>query len=110
MRTLTGGKIPVVMLACFSAGFVGAQQPTRPDPLVREGVTEKISEHVYVIPDGSVPLVPNIGIIVGCKGTFVVDTGLGARNGQAVLREADRVSSNGGLYRVYRDPEYVGTD
>ncbi len=98
MRTLTGGKIPVVMLVCFSAGLGGAQQPTRPDPLVREGVTEKISEHVYVIPDGSVPLVPNIGIIVGSKGTFVVDTGLGARNGQAVLREADRVSRNGGLY------------
>ena len=39
------------------------------NPIVREGVTETISAHVYVIPDGSVPLVPNVGIIVGTRAT-----------------------------------------
>jgi glyoxylase-like metal-dependent hydrolase (beta-lactamase superfamily II) len=68
------------------------------DPIVREGVTEKISEHVHVIPDASVPLVPNVGIIVGTRGTFVVDTGLGVRNGEAVLREAGKVGKNAELY------------
>ena len=72
--------------------------PPRPDPLVKEGVTEKISEHVYVIPDANVPLVPNVGIIVGTRGTLVIDTGLGARNAQAILREVAKVSRNQELY------------
>jgi hypothetical protein len=28
---------------------------------------------VYVIPDGSVPLVPNVGIVVGRRATLVID-------------------------------------
>src|ERR1700674_368777 len=60
---------------------------TQPPPLVQENKTIKVSEHVYVIPDGRVNLVPNIGIIVGNRATLVVDTGMGLRNGQAVLRE-----------------------
>ena len=72
----------------------GPQQP----PLIKEGVTEKVSEHVYAIPDGSVPLVPNVGIIVGSKGTLVVDTGLGSRNGEAIMREVAKVRKGGDLY------------
>ena len=34
-------------------------------PLVKENATVKISEHVHVIPDGNVGLVPNVGIVVG---------------------------------------------
>jgi glyoxylase-like metal-dependent hydrolase (beta-lactamase superfamily II) len=67
-------------------------------PLVRENVTEKVSDHVYVIPDNSVSMVPNIGIIVGSRGTLVVDTGLGARNGQTVVREMQKVSKTPELY------------
>lgn len=81
----------LAMLGC--AAFA---QPA--NPVVREGVTEKISEHVHVIPDASVPLVPNVGIIVGTRGTFVVDTGLGARNGQAVVREAEKLKRGAELY------------
>ena len=75
-----------------------AQRGPLPPPLIKEGVTEKISDHVYVVPDGSVPLIPNVGIIVGNRGTFVVDTGLGARNGQAIVREVGKVSKNTELY------------
>ena len=53
---------------------------------------------MYVIPDGSVPLVPNVGIIVGSRATLVVDTGLGARNAQTVLRELAKVSRTPDLY------------
>jgi len=67
-------------------------------PLVRENATEKVSDHVYVIPDNSVSMVPNIGIIVGSRGTLVVDTGLGARNGQTVVREMQKVSKTPELY------------
>src|SRR5262249_33365630 len=56
--------------------------------------------HVYVIPDDSVPAVPNVGIIVGTRATLVVDTGLGARNGQTVAREVAKVSKNSELYLV----------
>jgi len=76
------------------------QQATPPTPLIRENVTAKISGHVYVIPDGNVGGVPNVGIIVGSKGTLVVDTGLGPRNGQTVLREVGKISSNAELLVV----------
>ncbi len=81
-------------VACAARPLVA--QPI--NPVVREGVTEKISEHVYLIPDASVPLVPNVGIIVGAKGAFVVDTGLGARNGEAVVREVAKVNRGPALY------------
>jgi glyoxylase-like metal-dependent hydrolase (beta-lactamase superfamily II) len=74
-------------------------QPPRP-PLVREGATQKISPHVYVIPDDSVPLVPNVGIIVGSRATLVVDTGLGPRNAQTVLKETAKVARGKPLYLV----------
>ena len=68
------------------------------NPVVREGVTEKISGHVHVIPDASAPLVPNVGIIVGTRGVFVVDTGLGPKNGEAVMREVAKLGKPAALY------------
>ena len=75
-----------------------AAQGPRPDPLVRENSTQKVSDHVYVIPDNSVPMVPNVGIIVGDRGVLVVDTGLGARNGATILREAQKVAGTKAMY------------
>jgi glyoxylase-like metal-dependent hydrolase (beta-lactamase superfamily II) len=70
-----------------------AQQPaaTAPPSLVRAGVTEKLTDHVWAIPDGSASLVPNVGIIVGEKAVLVVDTGMGARNAETVLKEVAKV-------------------
>jgi glyoxylase-like metal-dependent hydrolase (beta-lactamase superfamily II) len=82
------------------AGGPAAAQASPVPPLVREGVTEKISAHVYEIPDDGVPLVPNVGIVVGSKATLVIDTGLGARNGAAVMRAVAKVSTNSELYLV----------
>lgn len=89
-------------VAAFAGGllFSAAAAQQAADPLVREGATEKLGEHVYVIPDFSTPLVPNVGIVVGSRATLVVDTGLGARNGEAILREVAKVSRNGELYLV----------
>ena len=83
-------------------GLVTSQQPPQnlPDPLVKENATVKLSRYAYVIPDGNVVLVPNIGIVVGTKATLVVDTGMGRRNGEAVMREVARVSKNARLYLV----------
>lgn len=89
----------VVAVGWFASMFAALPAGAQPlNPLVREGVTEKISEHVHVIPDASVPMVPNVGIIVGTRGTLVVDTGLGARNGRTVAREAAKLSRGPELY------------
>jgi glyoxylase-like metal-dependent hydrolase (beta-lactamase superfamily II) len=45
-----------------------------------------------VIPDGRVPLVPNIGIVVGDRAALVVDTGMGPANGARVLEKARRLT------------------
>jgi glyoxylase-like metal-dependent hydrolase (beta-lactamase superfamily II) len=101
---------------CASGVAAKAQQTaplghnqTQPPPLVQEHKTAKVSEHVYVIPDGRVNLVPNIGIIVGNRATLVVDAGMGPRNGQAVLRELAKVSKNSDLYftTTHFHPEHV---
>jgi glyoxylase-like metal-dependent hydrolase (beta-lactamase superfamily II) len=44
---------------------------------------------VFVIADRRVPLVPNVGVIVGERAALVVDAGMGPRNG-VVVREAAR--------------------
>jgi glyoxylase-like metal-dependent hydrolase (beta-lactamase superfamily II) len=82
---------------------------TQPAPLVQENKTVKVSEHVYVIPDGRVNLVPNIGIIVGTRATLIVDAGMGPRNGQAVLRELAKVSKSTELYftTTHFHPEHM---
>ncbi len=82
---------------------------TQPPPLVQENKTIKVSEHVYVIPDGRVNLVPNIGIIVGTRATLIVDAGMGPRNGQTVLRELAKVSKNTDLYftTTHFHPEHM---
>ena len=75
-----------------------AQRGPAPDPLVKEGVTVKLAPHTYEIPDGSVGLVPNVGIVVGSRATLVIDPGLGRRNGETVLREVAKISKNTELY------------
>jgi len=82
---------------------------TQPPPLVQEGKTIKVSEHVYAIPDGRVNLVPNIGIIVGNRATLIVDAGMGPRNGQTVMRELAKVSKNTDLYftTTHFHPEHM---
>ena len=76
------------------ASIAAAQRGPVPDPLVKESATVKLAEHTYVIPDGNVSLVPNVGIVVGSRATLVIDPGLGRRNGETVLREVAKVSRN----------------
>jgi glyoxylase-like metal-dependent hydrolase (beta-lactamase superfamily II) len=97
MRCHSASLLSLVL--ALVAGSVGvAQRGPVADPLVREGVTVKLGPHTYVIPDGNVGLVPNVGIVVGTRATLVIDPGLGRRNGEAVLREVAKVSKNTELY------------
>jgi glyoxylase-like metal-dependent hydrolase (beta-lactamase superfamily II) len=88
----------VTAYASISPAARAQQQAPPRDPLVRENATVKVSEHVYVIPDFDTPGVPNIGMVVGNRATLVIDTGLGVRNGQTVLREATKVSKTAEMY------------
>jgi glyoxylase-like metal-dependent hydrolase (beta-lactamase superfamily II) len=54
-----------------------------PPPVV-SGRPEEVADGVFVISDHRVPLVPNIGVIVGDRAALIVDTGLEPRNGSAV--------------------------
>ena len=80
-----------------------------PEAMLRENTTVRVSEHVYVLPDHDVRLVPNVGIVVGSRATLVVDTGLGAANAEIVLREVAKVSRGGALYVVstHYHPEHA---
>ena len=89
----------VALLApVFLPVVLSAQTAPIPDPLVKENATVKLAAHTYAIPDGNVPLVPNVGIVVGSRATLVIDPGLGRRNGEAVLREVAKVSRNSELF------------
>ena len=101
-KRLATGLYTAALMVAAGVALAAGQQPPRdlPDPLVKENVTVKLSRHAYLIPDGNVVLVPNIGIVVGSKATLVVDTGMGPRNGAAVMREVAKVSQNTKLYLV----------
>lgn len=88
----TAKLIPSALLLAATV-FAAQQRSAPPTPLIKENATVKISEHVYVIPDGNVGGVPNVGIIVGRDAILVVDTGLGPRNGQTVLGEVKKLSA-----------------
>jgi len=90
-------RVALLALALLPV-VLNAQTTPVPDPLVKENATVKLAPHTYAIPDGNVPLVPNVGIIVGSRATLVIDPGLGRRNGEAVLREVAKVSKNPELF------------
>jgi len=93
-------RLLVVALMPIVVATLVAQRGPAPDPLVKEGTAVKVAPHTYVIPDDNVPLVPNVGIVVGSRAALVVDPGLGRRNGETVLREVAKVSRNADLYIV----------
>ena len=98
------GRIGVAIAGVLALGLAAsayAQPPRAPsEPLVVANTTVRVSPHVWVIPDRSTPLVPNIGIIVGSKAALVVDTGLGERNGAVALAEARKAAPGRALYLV----------
>jgi glyoxylase-like metal-dependent hydrolase (beta-lactamase superfamily II) len=95
-------KVAILFAAALITPVLAQQPAPAPAPasLVREGVTEKLTAHVWAIPDGSASLVPNVGIVVGKKAVLVIDTGMGTRNGETVLREVAKVGAGKPIYIV----------
>jgi len=87
-----------LLVALLAGDGAFAQQAA--GPLLRPEGLRKVSAHVSIIPDNSVPLVPNIGFVVGDKSVLVIDTGLGPRNGAMVAEVAQKLAGKRGLYLV----------
>jgi glyoxylase-like metal-dependent hydrolase (beta-lactamase superfamily II) len=88
------------LAAALAFAFLGnavAQLPA-PAPMIKRDTARKVSDHVYVILDDNVGMVPNVGVIVGERATLIVDTGLGPENGAIVLGEARKLSDNTEFY------------
>jgi glyoxylase-like metal-dependent hydrolase (beta-lactamase superfamily II) len=92
-------RIIVTVLA-----LVGTAPPlvaqTPPAPIVKVEGLRQISPHVQIIPDNSVPLVPNVGYVIGDRAVLVIDTGLGPPNGAAVYEVAKKLAGTKALYLV----------
>jgi glyoxylase-like metal-dependent hydrolase (beta-lactamase superfamily II) len=62
------------------------------DPVLPDKVTQ-VSGHVYAIIGW-----PNVAIVLGSRGTLVVDTGMGPRNGATVMRQVEKLAKAPNLY------------
>ena len=54
---------------------------TPPPPTVDPTALTEVADSVFVIGDRRVPLVPNVGIVLGSDAALIVDTGMGPANG-----------------------------
>jgi glyoxylase-like metal-dependent hydrolase (beta-lactamase superfamily II) len=69
--------------------------PTVPDPalpIVDVRFPAEMAPGVFVLPDRRIPLVPNIGIVVGRDLVLVVDCGLGPESGESVVKLARQLA------------------
>lgn len=98
LSTLFAAGVAMTLSAAPARGQAFGATP--PPPMIRENATVKLTDHTWAIPDFNVGLVPNVGIVVGSNATLVVDTGLGQRNGEAIVREMKKVSKNTDVYVV----------
>jgi hypothetical protein len=90
--------IVTVLALVGTAPQLAAQ--TWPAPIVKVEGLRQISSHVHIIPDNSVPAVPNVGYIVGDRAVLVIDTGLGPRNGAAVYEVGKKLAGEKAIYLV----------
>src|SRR5262245_12183509 len=90
----------VIGAVIFTASLPLAAQTVPPPPIINPEGLRQISAHVHIIPDNSVPTVPNVGIVIGERAALVIDTGLGPPNGAAVYEVAKKLAGTRQLYLV----------
>jgi glyoxylase-like metal-dependent hydrolase (beta-lactamase superfamily II) len=92
---MTFCKAASLAAALLSSSILGLVQQSRGQQsmMLPENSVTRVSDHVYAIVG-----FPNIGIVVGDRATLVIDTGLGARNGAIVLKQAEKLAKAPNLY------------
>jgi glyoxylase-like metal-dependent hydrolase (beta-lactamase superfamily II) len=83
-------SLPFIAVLLAAPALAPAQQAMS---LPENPFVIKVSEDVYAIIG-----FPNMGFVVGNRATLVIDTGMGARNGAIVLREAEKLAKAPNLY------------
>jgi glyoxylase-like metal-dependent hydrolase (beta-lactamase superfamily II) len=73
-------------------------EPLTHEPIVEISQVRDLARDVVVIPNRSVELVPNIGVIGGNHSVLVVETGMGPRNAEKVLAFATEYAKGRKLY------------
>jgi glyoxylase-like metal-dependent hydrolase (beta-lactamase superfamily II) len=97
MRSFTTSAVVVLALVGTTMPLM-AQTPAA--PIVKVEGLRQISSRVHIIPDNSVPMVPNVGYVVGDHAALVIDTGLGPPNGAAVYEVAKKLAGTKAIYLV----------
>lgn len=108
MRIPRRAIVPCLPLLLFAPRIAASQPAPPPVPIIRPEGLRRVSEHVQVIPDGNVPVVPNVGFVIGETGILVIDTGLGPRNGALVAGVARQLGGRRAAYLVttHAHPEH----
>jgi glyoxylase-like metal-dependent hydrolase (beta-lactamase superfamily II) len=68
------------------------------EPVVQVTGVQELARDLVVIPNRRVQLVPNIGVIGGAHSVLVVETGMGPRNAETVLKFAADYAKGRKLY------------
>jgi glyoxylase-like metal-dependent hydrolase (beta-lactamase superfamily II) len=82
--------LPLAAVAIFMPAIAKAQLK---QPLLVDENLKRVSDHVYVL-EGF----PNVVFVIGSRATLVVDTGLGQRNGDTVMRAEQKLAKGPILY------------
>ena len=69
-----------------------------PEPVVHVADVQELARDLVVIPNRRVQLVPNIGVIGGTQSVLVIETGLGPRNAEKVIKFAADYAHGRKLY------------
>lgn len=107
------GRVTGIAAALVAAVFLvpslaAAQGAMNFPPPIVKGTLVKLSKHTWVLPDGDVTLVPNIGVVVGKKAVLVIDTGMGNPNAKTALAEVAKVGGRKPIYLMttHTHPEH----
>lgn len=95
MRTQAAVLIRFAMAALLALSAT-RNQAQESGPMVRPELLRQVSPRVWIIPDESVPMVPNVGFVVGENAVLVIDTGLGPPNGARVAQVAQKLAARSG--------------
>ena len=100
LRLSAWGGVAALMPAAVAEADERADAPVRMGPTVSDPALPivdvrfpaEVAPGLFILPDKRIPLVPNVGIVVGRDLVLVVDCGLGPENGESVIKLARQLA------------------